>query len=139
MPRLATMSPPARGKEGPSQVNALLQATTEHNKRLLLIALCVYYQKKQCCQWITQDLENCADFSRPVGSVAHPRSVPEMLPLIAAVPTHCLDMVILALARSSNRFLKVMTERFLRVAQHTNNTILGMLEERMRMLDVVLA
>jgi hypothetical protein len=39
-----------RGKEGPSQVNALLKATTEQNKRLLLIALCVYYQKKECCQ-----------------------------------------------------------------------------------------
>jgi hypothetical protein len=41
MPRLVTMSPPARCKEGPSQVYALLKATTEQNKRLLLIALCV--------------------------------------------------------------------------------------------------
>jgi hypothetical protein len=62
-----------------------------------------------------------------------------MLPLIAAVPTHCLDIVILTLTRSTNNFLKVMTERFLRITQHTINSILDMLAKRMCMLDGVLA
>jgi hypothetical protein len=59
--------------------------------------------------------------------------------LIAAVPSHCLDIVILALARSSGHFIKVTTERFLRVTQHTNESILDMLYDRMCMLDVLLA
>lgn len=98
------------------QIATLLRTTNENNKRLLIVTACIYTGPYN---WLVETLRSLPGFS-----VANPRRVSEIVPMLFGLSASILDSL---LKRLTGGARKVVIEKFIHITKHSTSSITAML------------
>ncbi|KAI4706839.1 hypothetical protein J4E89_008535 [Alternaria sp. Ai002NY15] len=140
------MSPPLRGEEGYSHIESLrtnfitslsdraqqiatfLTTVNGNNKRLLLVAACIYVES---CSWLVEILRGLPGFS-----VANSCRVDEIVSTLFALSASTLDTLLQRLIDGAR---KVVIEMSTHINKHSASSITAPLQARMCRLDMMIS
>jgi hypothetical protein len=116
------------------QIATLLRTMDEDDKRLILIAACIYTSS---CTWLASEIRSLAGFTHADDSVADPQRIFEIVPWLLDISASSLDTILKRIV--ANGADKVIIEKLLHVTRHSTSSIAIILEDRMRKLDIMIS